>query len=345
MEFFNKNALFLLLLLPLFLLLYISRSRNRTKKLHRILGKNKSFLTDSKSTAPRSVKFFFSLCAIAFFVFALARPQWIGEKSEERKEGLYMVLAVDISGSMLAEDIKPSRLVFMKRELSRFLDLSEGDKIAVVAFAGEAILISPFTTDYSIVKLYLNDLSPSYLSAKGSNFRRLFAQIERAFQGLKSKKESAAKIVVLASDGEDHDAISPSSLYNLTKQGIRFFTLSFGTKEGGVIPIRDKDRKIVSYKRNAKNEVVVTKLKAKTLKKIAGITKGAYYHVNYGGKAIDTLRADIDELEKTVFQKQSTQSKNELYQWFVALGLFLALLELLLSEIKSAKRKSIMSAS
>lgn len=343
MEFFNKNALFLLLILPFFLLLYISRSKTRTERLRRSLGKSRSFLTGSTSFTPRSVKFFFSLCTIAFLIFALARPQWLGKKSEEKKAGLYMVLAVDISSSMLAEDIKPSRLAFMKRELNRFLDLSEGDKVAVVAFAGDAAFISPFTTDHSIVKLYLKDLSPSYLSAKGSNFRRLFSQIERAFQGLKNKEGSAAKIVVLASDGEDHDEISPSSLYNLTKQGIRFFTLSFGTKEGGVIPLRDKDRKIVSYKRNAKNEVVVTKLKAKTLKKIAGITKGAYYHVNYDGKAIDTLRADVDELEKEVFQKKSAQSRSELYQWFLGLGLFLALSELLLNEIKSTKRKGVVS--
>ena len=345
MEFFNSQVLFFLLLLPLFLLLYISRSKARTEKLHRILGKNRAFLTGSTSVTARSLKFFLSIGAIALFAFALARPQWMGEKSEEKKTGLYMVLAVDISVSMLAEDIKPSRLAFMKRELTRFLDLSEGDKIAVVAFAGEAALISPFTNDHSIIKLYLKDLSPSYLSAKGSNFRRLFSQIERAFEGIKSKEGSAAKIVVLASDGEDHDEISPSSLYNLTKQDIRFFTLSFGTEEGGVIPLRDKQRKIVNYKRNTKNEIVITKLKVKTLKKIASMTKGAYYHVNYGGKAIDTLRADIDELEKEVFQKKATHSKNELYQWFLALGLLLALLELFLNEVRGTKRKEFVSVS
>lgn len=345
MEFLSSRFLYFLLLLPLFLLLYITRSKARAEKLHRILGKNRAFLTGSTSVTKRSLKVFLSLGTIALFVFALARPQWIGGKSEKKKAGLYMVLAVDISVSMLAEDIKPSRLAFMKRELTRFLDLSEGDKVAIVAFAGEAVLISPFTNDHSIIKLYLKDLSPSYLSAKGSNFRRLFSQIERAFEGIKSKEGSAAKIVVLASDGEDHDEISPSSLYNLTKQDIRFFTLSFGTKEGGVIPLRDKQRKVVSYKRNAKNEVVVTKVKVKTLKKIASMTKGAYYHVNYDGKAMDTLRVDIDELEKEVFQKKSTHSKNELYQWFLALGLLLAFLELFLNEVKSTKKKGFVSIS
>ena len=338
MEFFNKEILFLLLIFPLFVWVYIARSKTRSRKLHYILGKNSLFLTDSVLHRIRFTKFVLYLAACIFFIISLARPQWIGEKFETKRAGVYMVLAIDISNSMLAEDIKPSRLAFMKRELTRFIDLSKGDRIAIIAFAGDAALISPFTDDRSIIKLYLKDLSPDYLSAKGSNFRQLFSQIDRAFQGLESRAGKAEKIVILTSDGEDHDEISPSSIYSLIKQKIRFFTLSFGTKEGGVIPLKNKEGQITSYKRNAKNEVIVTKLKTKTLKKIARISKGAYYHVTYDGKAINSLRSDIDELGKTVFDKKSGHKKKELYQWLLAVGLLLALLELWLSEGKSSRK-------
>ena len=316
MEFFNKEALLLLFILPLFLWVYVARVRIRSKRLQQILGKNSLFLTKSVSYRGRFIKFILILAACVFFVLALARPQWIGEKVETDRTGVYMVLAIDISSSMLAEDIKPNRLALLKRELTRFVDLSKEDKIAIVAFAGNAVLISPFTDDHSIVKLYLKDISPSYLSTTGSNFRQLFPQIDRAFKGLKNKAKTTEKIVILASDGEDHDEMSLSSVYDLTKQKIRFFTLSFGTKEGGVIPIKNKEGKTVGYKRNKDKEVVVTKLKTKTLKKLGKMTKGAYYHVTYEGRAINSLRADIDGLEKTVFDSKSGYKKRNCINGF-----------------------------
>lgn len=341
MEFLHAENLFLLIILPLLLSVYIWRSRARQKNLKRVFGKNSLFLATSLSSKARFVKISLVLAATALFIFALARPQWIGEKSEMQSEGVYMVLAVDISTSMLAEDIKPSRLSFMKRELARFVQISEGDKIAIIAFAGSAVLISPFTNDLSIVKLYLKDLTPDYLSSKGSNFRQLFPQIKKAFQSLKSKPaDSTARIVLLASDGEDHDEVSPSSIDSLLKQNIRFFTLSVGTKEGGIIPMKNKKGRVVSYKRNAKGEVVVTKLKTKVLKRIAEMSKGAYYHLNPGGASIDQLRSDIDEFEKAVFDSHSLHKKKELYQWFLSLGLLLAFLELLIGVKRKAKASS-----
>lgn len=338
MEFSNKEILFLLFILPLFFWIYILRTQARSKKLIQILGKNRTFLTSSISTKARLIKFILSLSACGFFILSLARPQWTGPKQEAERAGIHMILAIDISPSMLAEDIKPSRLKFMKRELAQLINLSKGDKIALIAFSSEAALISPFTHDRSIVNLYLKDLSPDYLSSRGSNFNQLLSQVERAFQGLKNKEKTATKVVILASDGEIHEDISSSSLQALAQQDIRFFTLSFGTEEGGVIPIKNKKGQITSYKRNLQNEVVITKLKPGILKKIAKLSKGAYYHVGYGGKAIETLRADMNELEKTVFESYSTYKKKEFYQWFLVLGLFLAFLELLLQERRARKK-------
>ena len=335
MEFLNQK-LFFLLALPLALAaLAAFRMLRRSKRLQNIFGKRASLLIRAPSPAARLLKQACSFLALSFLILSLARP-FLPEEEEilkERAEGAHIILAADISDSMLAEDIKPSRLSFMKKELARFTDMSYGDKIALAAFAGEAVLIAPFTGDRSIIKLYLRDLSPSYLSAKGSNFRRLLPEIERAFDGLKARGgPEAAKIVVLASDGEDHGGALTAALPYFTRQKIRFFTLAFGSEEGAAIPLRDRSGRVAGYKRRA-GEAVVTKLRTSALRDLAEATEGAYYRAGYGGKAVVSLREDIDKLKKTALLKAAPARRKgkELFQWPASLGLLFLLAEMALS--------------
>ena len=340
MEFLNPQALFLLSAALALAAGAVFRARKRSKKLKAVFGKRASLLVRSVPPAFLALKPALSVLALSLMILSLARP-YLPDKEEvlkERKEGAYIILAADISLSMLAEDIKPSRLFFMKRELSRFLDLSYGDRIALIAFAGEAVLIAPFTSDRSIIKLYLQDLSPSYLSAKGSNFRRLLTEIERALDGLNASaaagKETAAKIVVLASDGEDHGGTLEAALPYFTKQKIRFFTLAFGSEDGAAIPLRDRSGNLSGYKRRA-GEAVITKLRPSALKAVAKATEGAYYRAGYDGKAVNSLREDIDKLKKTAFlSKAFTQRRGkELFQWPAALALLFLLTEIGVSRL------------
>lgn len=343
MEWFYSEYFQYLLLLPLAVAIYCIRSYWRQKNIQKWLGKQQSFVL-SISPFKRHFKMGLSILALGFFILALARPQGLGKKENIKKSGVQIVLAIDISQSMLAEDIKPNRLEFVKKEISRFINILEGNQIALIAFAGSSILVSPFTNDLSALKLYINDLSPDYLSQTGTNFGLLFSKARDVFKRLKTKKnQSVTKVLIIASDGEDHSKNIKHRVKKTTENNIRIFTLSVGTKEGGVIPIKDQRLgQVIEYKKDRSQEVVVSRLNPKTLKEYARLSKGAYYHMSYNQDISPLLKKDLDKLEKTVFKQSSVIQRTEYYQWFLLLGLVLALLELLMGDrlyVASSKRK------
>lgn len=314
--------------------LYIFRIKIRKKKLKKWLGRQSEFLRSSISDTKRIVKSTLQILVLVFLVLALSRPQGVGEKIELSNKGGYILLLVDVSNSMLVEDIRPNRLSFLKQELSRLLKLSSGDHVALAFFANSSILASPFTNDLSAVKSYLDDLSADYLSNQGTNFERAFQLSSQVFD--KFKKETAlVKIIVLASDGEDHSKKIRKTIKSLVSQkGLRVFTLSVGTQKGGVIPIRDYKGNIKEYKKDSTGNLVISRLNPESLKRFAKWGKGSYYHLSYGSQAIEKLRKDLDVLKKSELEKNQLVKKKEYYQYFVLLAFLLALFELLLSSRK-----------
>ena len=307
---------------------------SRKKRLKKWLGQQNERLRASISDKKRVIKTVLKLLVLAFLILALSRPQGIGEKVELSNKGSYILLLVDVSNSMLVEDIRPNRLSFLKQELSRLLKMSSGDQIALAFFANSAILASPFTNDLSAVKSYLDDLSADYLSNQGTNFNRAFQLGAKIFEKFE-KEKSLMKIIVLASDGEDHSKEIRKTIKSLvSQQGLRVFTLSVGTKKGGVIPIRDYKGNIKEYKKDLAGNLVISRLNPESLKNFAKWGKGSYYHLSYGSQAIENLREDLSELKKTELEKNKLIKKKEYYQWFVLLAFLLALFELLLSNRK-----------
>ena len=340
MFFANPEYLSWLLVLLFFGLIYVIQVRIRDRKLKKWLGQKKDFLTSLISQKKRHFKILLKLLALAFFIVALARPQILGEKVDLKRAGVSIALMVDVSQSMLAEDVKPSRLAFMKQELNRFLDLSQGDQVALIAFAKSAVLISPFTQDLSAIKSYLKDLSPDYFSHQGTDFSQAFYYAEQAFEGLReSKNQTSVKVALIASDGEDHSSKSKERIQKLLKDNVRVFTLSFGTEKGGVIPVKDQNGKVLEYKKDLKGELIISQLNDEDLKNFAKLGQGAYYHVTYGGTAIPKLKKSINQLEKTVFETSSFIKNKEIYFWFLIVGLILAFLELFLKDRSSQNRE------
>ena len=303
MIWFDPDLFFWLLFLPFGALVYVFRCRLREKNLNRRLGRQKFLLTSSRSLWTCHLKTALAFCALTLFILALARPQSQEEKTHQKKSaGIQIVLAVDVSRSMTAEDIYPGRLEFLKKELTRFLDLSAGDQVALVAFSGSSLLISPFTNDLALIKVYLKDLSPDYLSAQGTNFSRVFKTAERIFQNVsKRTQKQIAQVLIMASDGEDHSKSWKSALKSLTDRNVRIFTLSVGTNEGGVIPLKNAKGDVMEYKKDSSGKIVVSRLRTKTLKQLASKGKGAYYHLSYSGQVMEKLRNDLDRLEKNRF--------------------------------------------
>lgn len=334
MSFYNIDYLEWLFILPFLLCLYIIQVRRRENKVKKWLGIHSDFLRSLISGKKRHIKTTLRLCVLLFMILSLARLQGEGDKVDIQNKGLYILLLVDASNSMLAEDVKPNRLAFMKQELSRLIDLSSGDQIALGVFANSAILASPFTKDFSAVRSYLQDISPDYLTNQGTNFKRAFLLTGKTFKKVReSEKEKTVKALVIVSDGENHTKEDKKAIQKLfLEQDIRVFTLSFGTKEGGVIPIKDYKGRVKAYKKDIQGNLVVTRLKEEGLKNFAKWGKGSYHHVTYGSQAIEQLRQNLDQLEKTFLETTSYVQKKEYYQWFLILAVVAALLELFVND-------------
>ena len=340
MTWLHPEWFFWLSFLPFGVLVYIFRHRQRVQNLKKWLGRQRFFLTSSLSPWLRHIKIGLSFVALTLFILALARPQMEGAKVSRESAGIQVILAVDVSHSMMAEDVRPSRLEFLKKELSHFLDLSAGDQVALMAFSGSALLVSPFTGDLSLIKVYLEDMSPDYLSTQGTDFKRVIKVARKVFENVEKKtKKQIVRALLIASDGEDHAQKWGSALKALTDKGVRVFALSVGTKEGGVIPLKNSRGDVLEYKKDSSGKVVVSQVQTKILKQLADKGRGAYYHLSYSGQVMKKLRNDMDQLKKTVFQTGMTHRKRELFQWFLALGLILAWIELLLSEWRRGVRE------
>ena len=344
MSFYYPDHLYWLMILPLIAIIYMVRVYRRQKKIQKWSHFRKDLLKSSISEKKRTLKMGLEIFILALLFIALARPQSPGKKIEIHNKGIQLLLLIDVSKSMLAEDVKPSRLSFAKKKISQLIDLSSGDQIALGIFANSLILLTPFTSDVSAIKSYLNDLSTDYLSNQGTHFGKVFQSSDKIFADITDKKwEESVKAIVIVSDGEDHSKASELAAKKLfNEKGVRVFTLSVGTKEGGVIPIRDYRNQIKGYKKNSKGELVITRLKKDSLKKFAEKGKGSYYHLTYGGQDIKKLRKDLDLLEKTFLEKKSYIQKQENYQWILLLVFLVALTELILNDrspISSFKEK------
>ena len=244
-RFADRGALQFLALIPviLFLTWWVAR-RTRAVIESRISPRLTGFLTQSVSRPRRRLKLGLRALALFFFVIALARPQSGEGRQKAKREGLELMLMVDVSNSMLTEDARPSRLELAKKELTRFIDALGGDKIGIVAFAGSAILVSPMTNDKGALKMYLDSLSTDSVSTQGTDFKRALNEAFTALQrgGIEGdENRHVTRVIVVASDGEENERGGLEAARKIAEQGVRVYTLGFGTAQGGQIPMRDRE--------------------------------------------------------------------------------------------------------
>lgn len=335
-RFASPEAFQLFWLLPVLLILAFWLVQMQVKKIRTSLGQRvTAFLTSSVSLSKRKLKIVLEVLTIFFFIFALARPQGDQAREEVKSEGIEIMILADVSKSMLSEDVRPSRMELMKRELIRFLDMSPGDRVGLIAFAGSAVLLSPLTTDKSALKMYIESLSTDSISNQGTDFKRALQEAQTALArgGLESGEGAVVtRALLVASDGEDHEQGALDFAKDLTKEGVRIFTLGFGTEKGGPIPIRDVRGSLIGYLKDSEGKVVLSTTKGTILRSLAESGQGSFHHVTFGGDAITRARGEIKQLEQAVFEKGEVTNYSELFQIFLLLGLMLALIELLLGE-------------
>lgn len=341
-RFANPEYLYLLYLLLAFVVLAIVVDRKKIKKMILVFGQaNYSFLAQSVSKIKRRVKFLLKVVSITLFIISLARPQTSGDEVDVKSQGVELMFAIDISNSMLAEDIKPSRLEMTKKEIERMIELLGGDKVGIVAFAGSAVLLSPLTTDKSALKMYLDSLSPEAISSQGTNFDRAIDVSSNALlRGGLANQEGAAvtKVIIVFSDGENNEGSYEAAVEKANKQGIKVFGMAVGTEKGAPIPVRDEYGQLKGYLKNKSNKVVMSKTSGETLRKISQQGGGKFYYLTYGGASIKDMINDISKLEQQTFEEARVANFNEQFIWPLLMALILLMIDLLLSETKTSGR-------
>ena len=261
---------------------------------------------------------------------ALLQPQ-LGKANEKvQRKGIDLVVAIDASRSMLARDVLPSRLERVRLELGGLIDRLSGDRIGFVTFAGQAFVQCPLTSDYGAAKLFLRAVDPDAMPAQGT---ALAQALQTAGQMLRSADRGAkTKVVLLLSDGEDHEGDVVAAAEALKEDGVRVFSLGVGSKEGTPVPILGPDGRVQSYLRDRSGQPVVSRLEEKQLREIAAITGGVYVPARGGDLGMGEVFAALDALEKSAFESHHAVKWGDVWAWLGFPGFALLVLGALVPE-------------
>jgi Ca-activated chloride channel family protein len=328
----EHKYLYLLLLLPLmaFLFLYVQYwKRKKQREFGDLVLVAK--LSPEKSQFKSILKFVVLVLALASLIMALVNPK-MGTKMETiKREGIDIVFAVDVSKSMLAEDVAPSRLEKTKQLVSQIINQLGNDRIGIVAYAGSAFPVLPITTDYGVAKMFLQSMNTNMVSSQGTSLDEAINLSGTFFD----KSNKTSKLVILISDGEDHSEGAEDAAAEANKMGMKIITIGVGTPKGGPIPLK-QNGVVQSFKRDQNNEVVITKLNAESLETIAKATKGMYINGNQTKAVLEKIKKALDTIQKTEFEATQMANYQSQFQWFIGLAILLLVIDLFLLERSTA---------
>ncbi|MFO7890713.1 MAG: VWA domain-containing protein [bacterium] len=330
-----SHFLYVLILIPLLILFFIWAFRQKKKAMEvfgnlALVEKLSGYVSRSRQIWKRII----IIIAVFLLIIAIARPQLGTKMKQIKREGQDIVIALDLSESMIAEDIKPNRLQKAKHEISSLINKFQGDRVALVGFAGKAFVQCPLTLDYSAAKMFLDAMEPDIMPIPGT---AIAAAMEKSLSCF-DEKERKHKILILITDGEDHIGKPLDAAKLASRQGVVIYTVGIGSRKGVPIPVFDKQGNRTGYKKDRNGEVVMTKLDELTLEKIALETEGKYYRASPGEAELDKIYSDILKMEKkSLSSRQYTQFEDR-FQPVIAFVLILLGWELVLSEKKRVKK-------
>ena len=327
----EKIYLDLLLIIPIIFGLYLYLLYWKSKK-QKEFGQLELVkrLSAYQSKSKQFYKFLGGMWAIIFIVVALVNPK-VGTKLETvKREGIDIVFAVDVSKSMLAEDIAPNRLEKSKQLVMQLINQLGADRIGIVAYAGSAYPVLPITTDYSVAKMFLQSMNTDMVSSQGTAINEA---IELAAQYF-NQEEQTARLLVLISDGEDHSQDAKDAAENAAENGMKIITIGVGTSKGGPIPIKSNGI-VKSFLKDSDGEVVVTKMNEEELKNIALATSGVYINGSSTKQVVDEFKKELDEIEKKEYETQKVSDYKDQFQWFLALAFLVLFLDIFVLERKT----------
>lgn len=335
-RFENSEYLWGLLIIPLLTFFFVW-SRIARKKALRRFGNEEimNFLMPFASKNRPVFKFLILMLALAFIITGIARPQYGSKLKKIKREGIELVIALDVSNSMLAEDIQPNRLDRSKLAISRLVDKLKDDKIGLIVFAGDAYTQLPITADYNSAKLFLNSVNTQIVPKQGTAIGASINLATRSF----TPNSKANKAIIVITDGENHEDDAVSAAKSAVENGIVVHTIGMGLPQGSPIPVLRNGQK--EYLKDNQGNVVVTKLNETMLEQIATAGNGVYVRANNAQVGLNTLFDEINKLEKTEMESLVYSDYEDQFQYFFAIGLILILLEFVILERKNKFLKNI----
>ncbi len=287
-------------------------------------------LAPQVSRYKHAVKFWLFLLGITFLIFGAANPQWGVEKKTVKRKGIDVFIALDVSKSMLAEDIAPNRLERAKKFVEDLVEKLRGERLGMLIFAGNAYLQVPLTVDYSALNIFIKSANPDLVPTQGTAIGDVVSLAERSFPADNKRH----KVLIIISDGENHDDEAQQQAEDAAEEGLLVFTVGVGTEAGGLIPEFVGDR--MDFKRDERGEPVRTLMNEEALRRIAAVGNGAYFNLsNNTDQVLKALRQRIELVEKREYEQQSFNVYESYFQYVIAIALILLIIEFLISYTKN----------
>lgn len=326
--------LYLLLIIPLLVVFYVYTNYRRRKKLRQYGDPElMAHLMPNVSKYRPDVKFWLVTVALVMVIFMLARPQFGFKMETVKRQGVETVVALDISNSMLAQDVTPSRLEKSKKLVSRLVETFNNDKVAMIVFAGEAFTQLPITSDYISAKMFLETISPSLITTQGTDIRGAIDLAMKSF----TPNEGVGRAIVLITDGENHEGGAVEAAQQVAEKGVRVFVLGVGSPDGSPIPVEGTN----DFRRDNDGNVVVTKLNEQMCQEIAKAGNGMYVRVDNTNNAERALNAEINKLAKADVETQVYTEFDEQFDVLAWLALILLAVDVMLLNRKNPLFKNV----
>ena len=308
--------LYLLILLPLLAALFVYAGYRRRKRIKKYGDPQLlALLMPDVSKHRPALKFWLMWAALAALVFMLARPQFGSKMETVKRQGIETVVALDISNSMLAQDVAPNRLEKSKKLISRLVETFNNDKVALIVFAGEAFTQLPITSDYVSAKMFLESISPSLIATQGTDIGGAINLAMKSF----TAKSDVGRAIVLITDGENHEGGAVEAAQEAAKKGVHVFVLGVGSPDGAPIPVQGTNE----FRRDKDGNVIVTRLNEQMCKEIAQAGKGMYVRVDNTNSAERALNNEVNKLAKADVESQVFTEFDEQFQVLAWMALLL----------------------
>ena len=331
-QFDEKIYFYLLAIIPvivvIFVLLQLWKSRTQKKFAKSNLLKR---LTPDRSSFKSTLKLLFFLFGLAFLIVGLVNPK-MGTKLETvKREGVDIVFAVDVSKSMLAEDIAPNRLEKAKRIVSEIINQLASDRVGIIAYAGQAYPQLPITTDYGAAKMFLQGMNTDMLTSQGTAINEAIELATTYYDD----EEQTNRVLFIISDGEDHsEGTTVDAVEKAAEEGIKTYTIGVGSTKGSPIPLK-RNGIVESLKKDSQGEVVITKLNEEVLVEIADEGEGEYINGSNTEKAVEYIKEQLGQLDKKEFEAKQIADFKDQFQWFLGAGLLFLFLDVFLLDRKT----------